>query len=101
MINALNRDMPFDQFTIEQLAGDLLPDATRDQQVATGFHRNTMINTEGGVDPEEYRNITNVDRVNTTAAIWLGTTMQCAQCHTHKYDPFKQSEFFQTVGVFQ
>jgi len=100
VINALNRDMPYDQFTIEQLAGDLLPDATRDQQVATGFHRNTMINTEGGVDPEEYRNITNVDRVNTTAAIWLGTTMQCAQCHTHKYDPFKQSEFFQLLAFF-
>ena len=82
VINALNRDMPFDQFTIEQLAGDLLPDATNDQKIATGFHRNTMINTEGGVDPEEYRNITNIDRVNTTAAVWLGSTLQCAQCHT-------------------
>jgi hypothetical protein len=100
VINALNRDMPFDQFTIEQLAGDLLPEATKDQIVATGFHRNTMINTEGGVDPEEYRNITNVDRVNTTAMVWLGSTMQCAQCHTHKYDPFKQSEYFQLFAFF-
>jgi mono/diheme cytochrome c family protein len=100
VINALNRDMPFDQFTIEQLAGDLLPNATREQLIATGFHRNTMINTEGGVDGEEYRNLAVVDRVNTTATVWMATTMNCCQCHTHKYDPFKQSEFYQLFAFF-
>jgi hypothetical protein len=100
VINALNKDMPFDQFTIEQLAGDLLPNATLDQRIATGFHRNTMINTEGGVDAEEYRVAAVVDRVNTTATVWLGTTLACAQCHTHKYDPFTQQEYYQLFAFF-
>jgi hypothetical protein len=100
VINALNKDIPFDQFTIEQLAGDLLPNATLEQRIATGFHRNTMINTEGGVDPEEYRVAAVVDRVNTTATVWLGTTLACAQCHTHKYDPFTQQEYYQFLAFF-
>ncbi|MBX7165069.1 MAG: PSD1 and planctomycete cytochrome C domain-containing protein [Pirellulales bacterium] len=95
VIRALNRDLPFDEFTIEQLAGDLLPEATVDQRVATGFHRNTMCNTEGGTDNEEFRNAAVVDRVNTTFAVWLGTTFNCCQCHSHKYDPFTQREYYQ------
>lgn len=100
VIRALNDNMPFDQFTIEQLAGDLLPGPTREQLIATGFHRNTMINQEGGVDPEENRAEAVVDRVTTTATVWLGTTFQCAQCHSHKYDPFTQREFFQFYAFF-
>ena len=100
MIDALNRDLPFDEFTIEQIAGDLLPNPTRDQIIATGFHRNTMVNTEGGTDDEEFRVAALVDRVNTTYNVWLGTTMGCAQCHTHKYDPFTQKEYYQSTGVF-
>jgi Protein of unknown function (DUF1553)/Protein of unknown function (DUF1549)/Planctomycete cytochrome C len=100
VINALNRNMPFDQFTIEQLAGDLLPNATLEQKIATGFHRNTMINMEGGVDPEEYRVAAVIDRVNTTATVWLGTTLGCCQCHSHKYDPFKQKEYYQFMAFF-
>jgi len=101
VIDALNRDMPFTQFTIEQLAGDLLPDATLDQKIATGFHRNTMTNEEGGTDPEEARWETLVDRVNTTAAVWLGTTFACCQCHNHKYDPFTQKEFYRFLAFFE
>ena len=100
VIDALNRDMPFDQFTIEQLAGDLLPGATADQKIATGFHRNTMINTEGGVDNEEFRVAAVIDRVNTTATVWLGTTLACCQCHSHKYDPFKQREYYRLLAFF-
>ncbi len=100
VIDALNKNMPFDEFTIEQLAGDLLPDATLDQKIATGFHRNTMINAEGGVDPEEYRVAAVIDRVNTTATVWLGTTLGCCQCHSHKYDPFKQKEYYQFMAFF-
>ncbi len=100
VIQALNRDLPFDQFTIEQLAGDLLPNATTDQKVATGFHRNTMTNTEGGTDDEEFRTSAVIDRVNTTYTVWLGTTMACAQCHNHKYDPFTQREYYQAFAVF-
>ncbi|HEV2970060.1 MAG TPA: PSD1 and planctomycete cytochrome C domain-containing protein [Pirellulales bacterium] len=100
VINALNKNMPFDQFTIEQLAGDLLPNATLEQKIATGFHRNTMINMEGGVDPEEYRVAAVIDRVNTTATVWLGTTLGCCQCHSHKYDPFKQKEYYQFMAFF-
>ncbi|MHB9005308.1 MAG: PSD1 and planctomycete cytochrome C domain-containing protein [Limisphaerales bacterium] len=100
VIDALNRDLPFDRFTIEQLAGDLLPDATREQRIATGFHRNTMINTEGGTDDEEFRTAAVIDRVNTTFSVWMGTTMSCAQCHNHKYDPFTQREYFQTFAFF-
>ena len=81
VINALNADMPFDQFTIEQLAGDLLPNATHDQIIATAFHRNTMQNDEGGTDDEEYRVAAVIDRVNTTMQVWMGTTMGCCQCH--------------------
>jgi hypothetical protein len=98
VINALNKNMPFDQFTIEQLAGDLLPNATLEQKIATGFHRNTMINAEGGVDPEEYRVAAVIDRVNTTATVWLGTTLGCCQCHTHNYDPFKQREYYEFMA---
>ncbi|HZZ70879.1 MAG TPA: PSD1 and planctomycete cytochrome C domain-containing protein [Pirellulales bacterium] len=100
VIDALNRDLPFEEFTIEQLAGDLLPGATASQKVATGFHRNTMINTEGGVDNEEYRIAALIDRVNTTATVWLGTTLGCCQCHSHKYDPFKQKEYYRFLAFF-
>jgi hypothetical protein len=98
VINALNADMPFDQFTIEQIAGDLLPGATREQKVATGFHRNTMLNEEGGIDPLEFRFNAMTDRVATTGATWLGLTLGCAQCHTHKYDPIPHSEYFQMMA---
>ncbi|MCZ6596542.1 MAG: DUF1549 domain-containing protein, partial [Planctomycetota bacterium] len=100
VIDAFNADMPFDRFTIEQLAGDLLPDATTSQLVATGFHRNTMLNQEGGVDAEEFRAAAVVDRVNTTTSVWLGTTMGCAQCHSHKYDPFTQEEYYELYAFF-
>jgi Protein of unknown function (DUF1549)/Protein of unknown function (DUF1553)/Planctomycete cytochrome C len=95
VIDAFNRDLPFDQFTIEQLAGDLLPAATLEQQIATGFHRNTMTNTEGGTDDEEFRVAAVVDRINTTMEVWMGTTIGCAQCHNHKFDPFSQKEYYQ------
>jgi hypothetical protein len=98
VINALNADMPFDEFTIEQLAGDLLPNATRDQIIATGFHRNTMLNEEGGTDPLEYRYYAMVDRVHVTATAWLGLTMACAQCHTHKYDPIQHAEYYRFMA---
>jgi mono/diheme cytochrome c family protein len=99
VINALNRDLPFDEFTIEQLAGDLLPDATREQKVATGFHRNTLTNTEGGTDDEEFRHEAIVDRVNTTMSVWMATTFNCAQCHNHKYDPFTMREYYQVYAL--
>ena len=94
VINAINADMPFDQFSIEQLAGDMLPNATPQQLIATGFHRNTMLNEEGGIDPNEFRYNAMVDRVSTTATTWLGLTMQCCQCHTHKYDPILHTEYY-------
>ena len=100
VIDAINRDLPFDQFTIEQLAGDLLPGAGHEQKVATGFHRQTLLNKEGGVDQEEYRNKAVVDRVDTTGAVWLGLTVGCAECHTHKFDPITQREFFQLFAFF-
>ncbi len=100
VIRAFNQDLPFDQFTIEQLAGDLLPNATNDQLVATGFHRNTMTNTEGGTDDAEFRHAAIVDRVNTTAQVWLGTTLGCAQCHTHKFDPITHEEYYQFFAIF-
>jgi hypothetical protein len=100
VVRALNADMPFDQFTIEQLAGDLLPGATLDQKIATGFHRNTMLNDEGGIDAEEFRVVAVKDRVDATATIWLGTTLDCAQCHNHKYDPFSQREYYQFYAFF-
>jgi hypothetical protein len=99
VIKALNDDMPFDRFTIEQIAGDLLPNPRPDQIIATGFHRNTMINEEGGVDPLEFRYYAVVDRVNTTGTTWLGLTMGCAQCHTHKYDPIPQREYYQMLAL--
>ncbi len=100
VINAFNRDLPFDQFTIEQLAGDLLPKATLEQKIATGFHRNTMVNTEGGIDDEEFRVAAVVDRVNTTMEVWLGTTLGCAQCHNHKFDPFTTKEYYALLAFF-
>ncbi len=100
VISAFNEDLPFDRFTIEQIAGDLLPGASRAQRVATGFHRNTMTNEEGGADPEEFRVDAVIDRVNTTAAVWLGTTLACAQCHDHKYDPFPQRDYYRLYAFF-
>jgi hypothetical protein len=100
VIAALNRDLSYDRFTIEQLAGDLLPSATTEQKVATGFHRNTLTNREGGVDPEQFRVEAIVDRVNTTARVFLGLTLGCAQCHDHKYDPLLQREYYQLFAYF-
>ena len=100
VIKSLNDNKPFDQFTIEQIAGDLLPNPTTEQLVATAFHRNTLTNNEGGTNDEEYRNVAIVDRVNTTMAVWMGTTINCAQCHNHKYDPITQKEFFQFFAFF-
>jgi hypothetical protein len=100
VIAALNADMPFRQFTIEQIAGDMLDGATQDQRIATGFHRNTLLNQEGGIDVEEARWETLVDRVNTTATVWLGTTLGCAQCHDHKFDPFTQKDYYRMLAFF-
>jgi hypothetical protein len=100
VIDAFNRDLPFDEFTIEQLAGDLLPGSTLSQRLATGFHRNTMTNTEGGTDDEEFRIAAVVDRVNTTMEVWMGLTLACAQCHNHKFDPFSQKEYYQLFAFF-
>ncbi len=99
VIDALNADMPFDRFTVEQIAGDMLPGATEAQKVATGFHRNTMINEEGGIDVEEFRFAALVDRVAATGTVWLGLTVQCAQCHTHKFDPITQREYYQFLAL--
>lgn len=99
VIKALNDDMPFDQFTIEQIAGDMLEKPTRDQIIATGFHRNTMRNEEGGIDPLEYRFYSVVDRVHVTSTAWLGLTMSCAQCHTHKYDPIPHTDYFRFFAL--
>lgn len=98
VIQAFNEDKPFDQFTIEQLAGDLLPDPTEEQLIATAFHRNTMSNSEGGTDDEEFRIAAIIDRVNTTFEAWQGTTMSCAQCHSHPFDPFRQSEYYEFMA---
>ncbi|MBY0456540.1 MAG: DUF1549 domain-containing protein, partial [Gemmataceae bacterium] len=100
VIESFNANKPFDVFTIEQLAGDLLPNPTVEQQVATAFHRNTMTNNEGGTSDEEFRNVAVVDRVNTTFTVWMGTSMACAQCHTHKYDPITQTEYFRLFAFF-
>ena len=100
VINAFNNSMPFDQFTIEQLAGDLLPNATLEQKIATGFHRNTKINDEGGGDDEEYRTKAVKDRVATTGTTWLGLTFMCAECHTHKYDPISQDDYYRLYAFF-
>jgi hypothetical protein len=98
VVRALNADMPFDQFTIEQIAGDLLPNSTTEQKIATGFHRNTMLNEEGGIDPLEFRFHAMTDRVATTGVTWLGLTIGCAQCHTHKFDPILHREYYQFMA---
>lgn len=106
VIDAFNRDMPFDQFTVEQLAGDLMPNAARpgaantDRLIATAFHRNTMSNDEGGTDDEEFRTVAVLDRVNTTFEVWQGTTIACVQCHTHPYDPIRHKEYYQLIAYF-
>ena len=100
VVRALDANMPFDQFTVEQIAGDLLPNPTDDELTATAFHRNTQTNNEGGTSDEEFRNVAVVDRVNTTMSVWMGTTLMCAQCHDHKYDPLTQKEYFQVFAVF-
>ena len=100
VINAFDTSMPFDEFTVQQLAGDLLPDTTPDNKIATAFHRNTLTNNEGGTIDEEFRSVAVVDRVNTTLSTWMGTTIACAQCHDHKYDPLSQQEFFGLYAIF-
>jgi len=100
VIEALNRDLPFDQFVIEQIAGDMLPNATLAQKIATGFHRNTELNEEGGIDKEQFRIEAVADRVNTTGTVFLGLTLGCARCHDHKYDPISQREYYQFFAFF-
>ena len=100
VIDAFNRNMPFDHFTVEQLAGDLLPGATLDQRIASGFNRNHRTNGEGGIIPEEYRVEYVADRAQTTATVWLGLTAGCARCHDHKYDPISQKDFYRLFAYF-
>ncbi|MEQ9437582.1 MAG: DUF1553 domain-containing protein [Cyclobacteriaceae bacterium] len=100
LIEAFNEDKPFDEFTIEQLAGDLLPDPTDDQLIATAFHRNTMNNDEGGTDDEEFRVSAVIDRVNTTWDVWQATTMACVQCHSHPYDPIRHEDYYKSMAFF-
>ena len=100
VIDAYNNNMPFDQFTVEQLAGDLLPNPTLDQIIATGFNRNHRYNSESGLVPEEFRLENAVDRVDTTSTVWMGLTMACARCHDHKYDPFSTKEYYQLISYF-
>lgn len=100
VINAFNADMPFDQFTLEQLAGDMLEDANENQLIATAFHRNTMANDEGGTNDEEFRIAAAVERVGTTWEVWQGTTMACVQCHSHPYDPFRHEDFYRFMSYF-
>jgi hypothetical protein len=100
VVNALNTDMPLDRFTAEQLAGDLLPNPTEQQLIATAFHRNTMTNDEGGTDDEEFRVAAVKDRVDTTVQVWMGLTMGCAKCHTHKYEPISQAEYYSFYAFF-
>jgi hypothetical protein len=100
VIAAINADVPYDQFTIEQIAGDMLPEASMEQRLAVGFHRNTLHNTEGGIDPEEDRVKKTVDRTNTLGAVWLGLTVGCAQCHSHKYDPLTHREYYSLFAFF-
>jgi hypothetical protein len=99
VVKALNDDMPFDQFSIKQIAGDMLPQATTEDLIATGFHRNTMLNEEGGIDPNEYRFYAMVDRVSVTGTTWMGLTMNCCQCHTHKYDPILHTDYYSTLAL--
>jgi hypothetical protein len=98
-VKALNDDMPFDQFSIKQLAGDMLPNATPEDIIATGFHRNTMLNEEGGIDPNEYRFYAMVDRVGVTGTAWMGLTLNCCQCHTHKYDPILHTDYYSVMAL--
>lgn len=100
VVSSLNADLPFDRFTVEQLAGDLLPDAGEAQRIATGFHRNTPLNQEGGIDVEQFRVDSVFDRVGTTGTVWLGLTVGCAQCHDHKFDPITQKEFYRMFAFF-
>ena len=100
VVAALNADMPFDQFSTEQLAGDLLPNATVEQRIASGFNRNHLLNGEGGAIPEEQRNVILFDRVDTTSTTWLGLTLACAQCHDHKYDPITQTDYYSLLDAF-
>ena len=100
VVSSLNADLPFDRFTVEQLAGDLLPDAGESQRIATGFHRNTPLNQEGGIDVEQFRIDSVIDRVGTTSTVWLGLTVGCAQCHDHKFDPITQNEFYRMFAFF-
>jgi hypothetical protein len=99
VVKALNDDMPFDQFSIKQLAGDMLPQRTPEDLIATGFHRNTMLNEEGGIDPNEYRFYAMVDRVSVTGTTWMGLTLNCCQCHTHKYDPIEHTDYYRTMAL--
>ena len=100
VVRAMNENMPFDEFTVDQIAGDLVPSATQEQKLASGFNRNHMLNGEGGAIPEESRNTYVIDRVNTTSTVWLGLTLGCCQCHDHKYDPFTQKEYYQLFAYF-
>ena len=100
VIRAFNANIPFDRFTIEQIAGDLLPDRTEDQLIATGFHRNTLINSEAGSKDDEFRDAAVKDRLETTGTIWLGSTIGCAQCHDHKYDPFTRADYYRLYAFF-
>lgn len=100
VIRALNADLSFRDFTIQQIAGDMLPNPTKDQLIATGFQRNSMLNQEGGIDVNEYYYYSLVDRVNTTASVWLGSTLGCAQCHNHKFDPFPQKDYYRFLAFF-
>ena len=99
VVKSLNEDMPFDQFSIKQLAGDMFPQPTADDLVATGFHRNTMLNEEGGIDPNEYRFYAMVDRVSVTGTTWMGLTLNCCQCHTHKYDPILHTDYYSVMAL--
>ena len=99
VIRAFNDDMPFDKFTVDQIAGDMLSNPETDQIIATGFHRNTMLNEEGGIDPLEFRYLAMVDRVATTGTVWLGLTVGCAQCHTHKYDPITHTDYYRFFAL--
>ncbi len=100
VIEAFNRDLPFDQFTIQQLAGDMLDNPTLDQQVATGFHRNTLINSEGGTKADQFRDEQVKDRIDTTGLVWMGLTIGCAKCHAHKFDPISQAEYYRLYAFF-
>ena len=98
VVHALNANLPYDRFTIEQLAGDMLPDRTNEQLLATAFNRNSMSNNEGGVDDAEFRLVSVRDRLETTVQIWMGLTIGCAKCHSHKFDPITQREYYQCLA---